>query len=433
MSVETDPSKTSSTSSSSSFSSNPNNDKIIPLEPPVTKDARFRAGRKLIQSGKGGENAIQLFATLVEESRMQYGLEAIETSSSYYEYGNALFRAYVRQESVNDSNNNLDSKKEEPSKASRLPSRSKLAEAAEKRFLTTLPKQEDLDTSKSKNDAPSTKKSSDPLLPLSSSSLTIATPSEPMHEDIALALEMMETAFSILDHYLSTRTPITTNPNSDSNYIQWSQIQIPRVLCGIGDVFSFLQRHADAADAYIRAIPYREQLLQSHTSKPTTSTTASTNDSTITSILSLDHLKARRLFVEVHVLISEELLAHPSDLDVISTPTPILLSQINATNNTTSNTPSTSDQSDSEMKPILLVKASERIEFAKGYYEKAREELQETVFLMGKIAARGIDLETEKEDVCFLATILMGVGNTLADLEDEDSSMPRKKAKLGLK
>lgn len=38
---------------------------------------------------------------------------------------------------------------------------------------------------------------------------------------------------------------------------------------------------------------------------------------------------------------------------------------------------------------------------------------------MGKIAASGKNLETEKEDVCFLATLLMGVGTTLAELDEK--------------
>jgi len=38
--------------------------------------------------------------------------------------------------------------------------------------------------------------------------------------------------------------------------------------------------------------------------------------------------------------------------------------------------------------------------------------------MMGIIAAKGHDIGTEKEDVYFLATILMGIGNKLADLDE---------------
>ena len=36
---------------------------------------------------------------------------------------------------------------------------------------------------------------------------------------------------------------------------------------------------------------------------------------------------------------------------------------------------------------------------------------------MGKIAGTGKDLGTEKEDICFLATLLMGVGTSLSEIE----------------
>jgi hypothetical protein len=51
------------------------------------------------------------------------------------------------------------------------------------------------------------------------------------------------------------------------------------------------------------------------------------------------------------------------------------------------------------------------------------------VFLMGKIAAAGIDLQSEKEDVCFLATMLMGVGNALADIGEDEKKKSIEAAK----
>ncbi len=53
------------------------------------------------------------------------------------------------------------------------------------------------------------------------------------------------------------------------------------------------------------------------------------------------------------------------------------------------------------------------------------------VVLMGKIASAGRDLGTEKEDVCYLATILMGVGETLAAIDEDLGDGPQsKKPKL---
>lgn len=384
-------------------------------EPNVVNDPRFRAGRKIIQSGKAGENAIQLFATLVEESRTKYGEDAIETSACYYEYGNAIFRAAARSTSADDDDDNAadsktgddngnDEKVSAESKSNTK--RSAAAEAAQKRLKMTetgsgtskttdslkVPDDSSCDNEKRKATAISSiSHESSESKEETSSNLPV------MDEDIALALEMIENAFSIMDQYLHSNEDKKNAP-----FQSWCQNQIPRILTGIGDLYSFLKRHADAADSYIRAIPYRESLVEQYSSPSEES-----SEKKSASSLSLDHLKARRLFVEVHVLIAEELLAHPSDLDVIATPRPSV----------------SQDKDVNEMKPILLVKASERIDFATGYYEKARDELQETVFLMGKIASKGIDLGMEKEDVCFLATILMGVGNTLADIEEENEKI----------
>jgi hypothetical protein len=68
------------------------------------------------------------------------------------------------------------------------------------------------------------------------------------------------------------------------------------------------------------------------------------------------------------------------------------------------------------------VTAAERVDYARGYYDKAREELQETVYLMARIAESNQNLGTEKEDVCFLATLLMGVGTTLAEYDEQQAS-----------
>jgi hypothetical protein len=67
----------------------------------------------------------------------------------------------------------------------------------------------------------------------------------------------------------------------------------------------------------------------------------------------------------------------------------------------------------------LIVSAAERVDYARGYYDKARDELQEVVLLMGQIAAQGGDVEQEKEDVCFIATMVMGVGTNLAQVDEE--------------
>ena len=212
----------------------------------------------------------------------------------------------------------------------------------------------------------------------------VATIDPDIMSDIQLSLEIMETAWAILDECQHQKN---NNNNDDDNlaitydYKDWIQEQVPRVLTGIGDVLSSLERHADAADVYSRALGYREDIISS---KFTTDEEKQ----------SVEYLKCRRLIVESNVLIAEELLACPYDEDVITTET-----------------------------KSVLVRASEGVvDFARGYYDKARDELQETVLLMGQLSASGIDIGEEKEDVCFVATLVMGVGTTLAEIDDNEQN-----------
>ena len=433
----------------------------------IVNDARFRAGRKLVQSGRVGENAIQMFAILVEEAQEKYGTDAIETAACYYEYGNALFRTAARmkaskveKEEMESSNESNLLKRDRETSISKtkteaiIRKRSAAAEAATKRLKlmkqtkiaddisapTKMPSsniaKSDVNQNQNKIDKDVSSKA------LLNSKAEPKYP--PMSEDIELALEMMENSFSIMFHFTTLNAKEEKN-KTISTHLSWCQFEIPRVLCGIGDLYSFLERHADAADAYIRALPYRESVLEQYQSS---SKSQKSNDiSKMPLSVQLDYLKARRLYTEVHVLIAEELLAHPSNLDVIAYPPPSALSgtpdnsdkrivetspttmldSLDVKKSTVAHTQKSQEQQQTKSsKPIVVVKKSERIEFAKGYYEKGRDELQETVYLMGKIASQkikiGIDnarLDREKEDVCFLATILMGVGNKIADLELE--------------
>jgi len=198
----------------------------------------------------------------------------------------------------------------------------------------------------------------------------------------ALALEMMENAFAIYDLNVNNEEGSEPSP-----YRDWMGHQIPRVLTGIGDVLEFQGKHGDAVDAFTRAIPYRERQLDS-----------------CKQLNTLTELKCQRLLTESFVLVCEALLRCPKDQDVRTTET-----------------------------GDVLVKANERADFVRGYYDKARDELQETVFLMAKIAASGTDMGTEKEDICFLSTMLMAVGQDLAELDEANAANmwqpPLKKSK----
>lgn len=200
---------------------------------------------------------------------------------------------------------------------------------------------------------------------------------EEEEDDIELALEMMETAWSVLDNYAQQLN------DEGKDLSPWMLEQVPRFLLGIGDVLTDLQRLADAADVYSRALQHRESAIE-----------GLSNDD-----LTLEHLKKRRQVVEANVLVAEALLACPDGEDVVTTET-----------------------------GDVLVSAAERVEFARGYYNKARDELQETVFLMGRIAASGQDLGEEKEDVCFISTMLMGLGTTLAEYDERKEAAAKENA-----
>ena len=163
-------------------------------------------------------------------------------------------------------------------------------------------------------------------------------------DDLQLSLELMENAWSILDEYQ------TTKPNE---FKQWIQNQIPRYLIGIGEILSVLNRHADSVDAYTRALPYREIPIK----------TTNNED------LSIEYLRNRRLYTEVNVLIAEELLLCNEDEDVVTYET-----------------------------KSVLVKKEERVDFIQGYYDKARDELQET----GELFA--IDLLTNTHVYIYINT-----------------------------
>ena len=110
-------------------------------------------------------------------------------------------------------------------------------------------------------------------------------------------------------------------------------------------------------------------------------------------LLSIEQLRTRRLVCEATVLVAEQLLACRSDEDVVTTET-----------------------------KDLIVTADERVEYISGYYKEARDALAGCVSYMGEVAAAKIDLGSEKEDVCFVSTLLMGIGEALAEIEEREAA-----------
>lgn len=298
--------------------------------PKACNDPRFRGGRKLMERGKP-EQAVAMFATVLEEAIHKFGEDHIDTAPAYYEYGHALFRA---------------------------------AEG------------------------------------------------ESQKEDCDLALEQMENAFAIIDEYLSNE--------DNKDYSDYCREQVPRILTGIGDLFCLVDRFADAVDVYTRVVPYRESsyesLKNSNNSNKATNNNNNKNDNIEKSLQELRH---SRLLCEAYVLVSETLLRCPPIDDVAV-------------------------KDDEAATSRVIVPKHEIREYASGYYDKAKDQMQNVVLVMGEVAGMVASIspppeifKKAKEDVCFLATLLMGVGSSLAEREEEElaaiasnsSSSPNKKLK----
>jgi hypothetical protein len=335
--------------------------------PKVTDDPRWKAARALVEAGNSA-GAVDMFATLTEEAIARYSETSLEAAVCYYEYGNALLRSSQSKMEMAEE----EEEEEESSNAfDNNEKDGKLHVSDEKDKATAVINHHSIVEKNIRQTDESNSKSID------SEPSTVDVSNR--QNDFELALEMMENAFSIYEE----RQTIQASPT------EWIKLQLPRVLQGLGDVLRELDRKADAVDAYCRALPYRIESIQNHPKEDD---------------LSIEHLKNRRLLVEANILIAEALLECDPDSDVMT----------------------------SETKQ-LLVSAKERVDYARGYYDKARDDLQDTVFLMGRIAAAGKrdGFAKEKENICFAATLLMGVGETLAAYDEEnqnqiDQPLPKK-------
>lgn len=442
------------------------------LLPAVVRDARFVAGRATV----GQANSIAVFATLLREAKASYGDDSLETAPAYYEYGNALFRFAQRQQQQQQQEDEEQRKQEvtleetvsslsPPSKAGYV--REAAAAAAERRAMaatqstttTILPPLAATSCSSALEKTGSAKiESNNNNKRKCAGSLNRhhddyddddcddddhefegddgvfkGDDNEFEGDDIQLALEMMETAWSVLDGEVLRQKSIVAEDNNDDavactpplssqpDYRIWVTEQVPRVLTGIGDILSALGRHADATDAYLRALAHRQTDLDLAVSAAATDAdSVSKKDASSdvkeevlllsSSSLSLTLLQCRRKLVEANILIVEELLACEKDKsDVV-----------------------TSESKD------LLVKAGHVVEYARGYYDKARDELQEAVVLLGQMAAdaaaasrAAADTNAEKENLCFVATMVMGAGMALTEIDEKkaDEQQVKKRAK----
>lgn len=282
--------------------------------PLVTRDARFRAAKKLKQSGRVHLGAIPIFETLVNRAEEEFGTKSIETAVVYYELGHSMFLNISR-----NSRNNVD------------------------------------------------------------------------QSDVEDALEYMVKACSILyDYDANNSNPqlqCTASEDADvvSDCLIWVKDEIPRYLIGIGNVQSYQAKHADALESYLNALPYREEVCDRY-KKESHQTVAS--------------LRHQRLLAETYVLIAEELMNCKPEQDVVHSET-----------------------------CNVIVRGEEITSLTQSYYDQARNQLQDIVYFMATLVGQGPSpsLDSEKQDICHLATLLIEVGMSLAQQSEEISTMPLSK------
>jgi hypothetical protein len=235
--------------------------------PNVTKDARYRASRKMKQTGQH-LGAANMLKNLLGRALEEFGDSSIETAAVYYELGHSLF---LDSSTINGSIVDADAVEE--------------------------------------------------------------------------ALEYMAKSCAILyahaddgmDNKSKHSDNNTTRRTGSANYSQWAKDHIPRVLIGIGDLHSYQQKHAEAIEVLLNAIPYREEAAKEYNMN---------KDAGVD--VDVSSLRIHRLLAEVYVLAAEELLLCPRGEDQIHGET-----------------------------QNVVVKGEEVGRLAQSFYEQAKEQLQE--------------------------------------------------------
>ena len=226
--------------------------------------------------------------------------------------------------------------------------------------------------------------------------------------------------------------------------------QLPRVLRCIGDLHSYRGMHGNAVDFYVRSMQYRERAWErweegrrrGTTSTTTTTTTttngqeemkvdddddggdATTNPTTTESFASLlDGLRRKRHLVEAYALVAEELLASPEGEDVIARrPDDDVDDDYDddeggiERDSTVAVAMAATGATRGRETTVILAKAEDRLDYARGHYEMAREGLEDLLCQYARMATtanHNTDLYNEKEDIGYLVMTVVSVGMTI--------------------
>ena len=392
----------------------------------ISEDPRFKLARALVtgqgSSGAGPADAINIFASLLELSRVSNGETSCNAALCQFEYGNALFRAVVRRKSMGSDKSDDDADGDKKPAANSQ--RDVMAAAAMKRSVddtTSSPnkrvKTEDNDSTENKTTSAAKvdgetqyddeEEDIDLAMNVIGTNITGAakvdgeTQYDDDEEDIDLAINVIDTSWKILLSHIGNND--VENEEDNKQQKQWALDLIPRVICCMGDIYLYRKQFANAIDSYIRTKQYREEawdrLKQS-----------SGGNSTAT--MTMNHLQCQRYLVETLALVAETLLDCPAGEDVVC--------YLDDDDNNESSegvakaASAKGSDGDAETKRgRILVKAKDRMEFAQSYYEAGREGLEELLMRYGKMAAAKMDLGDEKKDIRYLVLNLVGVGQTL--------------------
>lgn len=436
----------------------------------ITADPRFQLARTLLlqspitildssnngdcssSSSSSGEEAIRIFGTLLEECRSTCGDTSPNAALCQLEYGNALFRAVVRRRPLSDDGGDGAVRTTKDDEDTKLPAASENGEAMTMTSSSTIKRSVDVAVEDADEDMCATKRvkidanesdstgkhgqrndgsTMEHAAAAATAAAAVAAESEKDDDqgdddnedgdidDLDLAFEIMDACWSILLSHDDDDDDGDSENNNEELQV-WAKDQLSRVLRCIGDLHSFREQHANAADAYIRSMKYREEAWERMAKKKTTTTSArsviaatSNKEEGGTELLTVEKLRCKRLLVESYALVAEALLSCPDGKDVIAHHPNIGTERFSF---------DISKSLDHNVIETLLAKDKDRLDIARSHYELAREGLEDVLCMYGKMVAATktatstmmkLDLKNEKEDIGYLVMTVVGVGNAI--------------------
>ena len=264
-------------------------------------------------------NAIHMLNNLVDRAEDEFGESSIETAAVHYELGHALFlnsssSADACADVDVDVNANVDANVDINVIEESLEYMAKACAV----LFTHVHSRDIIDTTARSNDATST--------------VAKGAHDNNMNED---RVEHEHPDANIKIDESQDTTP----------YSSWAKDQLPRVLIGIGNIYSYQNKHAEAIEVFLNAIPYREEAVNQCKD-------AKRNSSDMNTVVDVKRdiasLRTHRLLAELCVLLAEEFVMCPAGKDQVHGET-----------------------------QNIIVKGDEIHNLAKSYYDQGKDKLQD--------------------------------------------------------